>query len=176
MILFGLWHKASLLFLLWGCYHGVLLVLHRQLQHAQRSFNRQVPDKLSIPISWIVTMALVNLGWIFFRANSLPQAGQMLAAAFSPASYVSHVLTGSLYLLVATLAVGYTIALVMIDALDRWSNDEASHASPSPGIIALLARWRWFWLPPLYTLASVFLLIITLTQGASTAQFMYRKF
>jgi hypothetical protein len=74
------------------------------------------------------------------------------------------------------LAVGYTIALVMIDALDRWSNDEASHASPSPKIIALLARWRWFWLPPLYTLASVFLLIITLTQGASTAQFMYRKF
>jgi D-alanyl-lipoteichoic acid acyltransferase DltB (MBOAT superfamily) len=176
MILFGLWHKASLLFLLWGCYHGVLLVLHRQLQHAQRSFNRQVPDKLSIPISWIVTMALVNLGWIFFRANSLPQAGQMLAAVFSPASYVSHVLTGSLYFLVATLAVGYTIALVMIDALDRWSNDEASHAGPSPGIIALLARWRWFWLPPLYTLASVFLLIITLTQGASTAQFMYRKF
>ena len=30
MTLFGLWHKATLLFLLWGAYHGVLLVLHRQ--------------------------------------------------------------------------------------------------------------------------------------------------
>ena len=36
MVLFGLWHKASVLFLLWGCYHGVLLVLHRQFQQLQR--------------------------------------------------------------------------------------------------------------------------------------------
>ena len=32
MVLFGLWHKATLLFLLWGLYQGVLLVLHRQVQ------------------------------------------------------------------------------------------------------------------------------------------------
>jgi alginate O-acetyltransferase complex protein AlgI len=177
MVLFGLWHKASLLFLLWGCYHGVLLVLHRQVQQAQRSFAWEVPARLSIAISWIVTMAFINLGWIFFRSNSLPQAGQMLSALLSPASYVSHVLSGSLYLLVAALALGYAIALMMIDALDHWSEDqETPQASGSPGVIAHLARWRWFWLPPLYALASVFLLIITLTQGASTAQFMYRKF
>ena len=177
MVLFGLWHKASLLFLLWGCYHGVLLVLHRQVQQAQRNFNWEMPAKLSRPVSWIATLALVNLGWIFFRANSLPQARLMLLAVLSPTSYVSHVLSGSLYFLVTALAVGYAIALKMIDALDHWSaEDEASQASPRTGIIALLARWRWFWLPPLYALASIFLLIITLTQGASTAQFMYRKF
>jgi alginate O-acetyltransferase complex protein AlgI len=177
MVLFGLWHKASLLLLLWGCYHGVLLVLHRQLQQARRNFDWQIPDKLSIPISLVVTMALTNLGWIFFRANSLAQAGQMLSAVLSPASYVSHVLSRSLYLLVTALAAGYGIALVMIDALNRWPvGEETSQTSDNPGIIAFLVRWRWFWLPPLYALASVFLLIITLTQDASTAQFMYRKF
>jgi alginate O-acetyltransferase complex protein AlgI len=177
MVLFGLWHKASLLFLLWGCYHGVLLVLHRQTQQAQHNFDWEIPAKLSTPISWIVTMALINLAWIFFRAKSLPQAGQMLSAVFSPASYASHVLSGSLYLLVAALALGYGIALVTIDALDRWSaEEERSQADSRSVVIALLARWRWFWLPPLYAIASVFLLIITLTQGASTAQFMYRKF
>src|SRR5208337_15511 len=36
MVLFGVWHKASVLFVLWGCYHGVLLVAHRQLQALQR--------------------------------------------------------------------------------------------------------------------------------------------
>ncbi len=39
MVLFGLWHKASWLFVLWGCYHGVLLVLHRQVQALQRRFE-----------------------------------------------------------------------------------------------------------------------------------------
>ncbi len=38
MVLFGLWHKASVLFLLWGCYHGVLLVLHRQFQQLRGSW------------------------------------------------------------------------------------------------------------------------------------------
>ena len=177
MVLFGLWHKASLLFLLWGCYHGVLLVLHRQVQQAQRNFDWKISARLRTPISWVVTIALINLGWIFFRANSLPQAGQMLSAVLSPSTYLSHVLSGSLYLLVAALALGYAIALMMIDALDRWSAEEKkSQALPRPGVIALLARWRWFWLPPLYALASIFLLIITLTQGAGTAQLMYRKF
>ncbi len=29
MVLFGVWHKATLLFVLWGCYQGCLLVVHR---------------------------------------------------------------------------------------------------------------------------------------------------
>jgi len=74
MILFGLWHKATVLFLLWGCYHGVLLVLHRQLQRMQRKFDWEPAARFWIPVSWMATMLLINLGWIFFRANSLPEA------------------------------------------------------------------------------------------------------
>jgi len=177
MVLFGLWHQASVLFLLWGCYHGLLLVLHRQVQQVQRRFNWEPAASLWTPVSWIATMALINLGWIFFRANSLPQARQMLSAVLSPASYGSHVLTGSLYLLVTVLAAGYGIALLVTDALNRCSVEEESPTTgPRRGVVALLARWRWFWLPPLYALALLFLLIVTLTQGASTAQFMYRRF
>jgi alginate O-acetyltransferase complex protein AlgI len=69
MILFGLWHKASLLFILWGCYHGVLLVLHRQVQGVQRKFDWSPSEVLWTPISWVVTISLVSLGWILFRAN-----------------------------------------------------------------------------------------------------------
>jgi hypothetical protein len=43
MVLFGLWHRASVLFLVWGCYHGVLLVLHRQVQQAGRTFDWDPP-------------------------------------------------------------------------------------------------------------------------------------
>jgi len=177
MVLFGLWHQASVLFLLWGCYHGGLLVLHRQVQQLQRRSNWDPPAHLWTPVSWIATAALVNLGWIFFRANSLVQARQMLSAVLSPASYSSPFLSESLYLMVATLAIGYGTALLVIDALDRRPVDEeASAASARSGIIALLARWRWYWIPPLYAVALLFLLIVTLTQGTSTAQFMYRRF
>ena len=57
MILFGLWHKASVLFVLWGCYHGVLLVLHRQVQQVQRKFDWTPPAAIWAPISWIATSA-----------------------------------------------------------------------------------------------------------------------
>ena len=86
MLLFGLWHRASWLFLLWGCYHGVLLVAHRQVQQVQRRSSREPSAVFWTPLGWIVTMLLINLGWIFFRANSLAQARQMLAAIVSPRS------------------------------------------------------------------------------------------
>lgn len=175
MVLFGLWHQATLLFLLWGCYHGVLLVLHRQVQQAKRSFERDPPAALWTPVSWLATMALINLGWILFRANSMTTARQMLSVVTSPAGYGSHSLSGSLYLLVAAVAVGYGIVLCVSDALDQHSADPES-PSTATGIVALAARWRWFWIPPLYALALILLLIVTLTRGASTAQFMYNKF
>jgi alginate O-acetyltransferase complex protein AlgI len=94
MVVFGLWHKATLLFQIWGCYHGVLLVSQRLLQQVERRFNWQLP-KLWTLLSWIVTAALISLGWIFFRANSTAQARQMLAAVASPGSYASHYLSSA---------------------------------------------------------------------------------
>src|SRR5215471_6399151 len=100
LVLFGLWHKATLLFLIWGCYHGVLLVVHRQIEALQRKYDWTPPQLLWKVASWIATMALVNLGWIFFRSSSPQQARQMLAAVLSPATYNQHSLSGNLYLLV----------------------------------------------------------------------------
>lgn len=177
MILFGLWHKASVLFVLWGCYHGVLLVLHRQVQQVQRKFDWTPPAALWTPISWIVTISLISVGWIFFRANSLVEARQMLSAVLSPASYSAHFLSGSLYFLVVGLAVGYAIVLLVIEVLTRYSIEtEDSAVSSRTGMIALIVRNRWFWIPPLYVLALLLLVIVTHTRGTDAAQFMYRKF
>jgi alginate O-acetyltransferase complex protein AlgI len=180
MVLFGLWHKASLLFLVWGAYHGVLLLLHRQVEGLEHRFDWTPPRILWTALSWISTISLINLGWIFFRANSLSQASHLLRAVTTPASYRAHFLTSSLYLLVLTLAVGYAIALFVIDRLNGYSTDqvdtEAPPAEAPRGPVALLARWRWFWLPPIYALVLLFVLIVTLSRGTSTAQMMYGNF
>jgi alginate O-acetyltransferase complex protein AlgI len=178
MVLFGLWHKASVLFLLWGAYHGLLLLLHRQVEGLQRRFDWTPPTIPWSALSWVSTIGLVNIGWIFFRANSPHQARQMLAAILSPATYQVHFVTGSLYWLVLALAVGYTIVLFTIDRLSRYSTDraDAEPAGSRTGAMALLARWRWFWIPPLYVLALILVLIVSLSRGTSTAQMMYSNF
>ena len=76
---------------------------------------------------------------------------------------------------------GYTIVLFIIDKLSRYSTDQADARSQAPansrtGTMALLARWRWFWLPPLYALALLFVLIVTLSRGTTAAQMMYSNF
>jgi alginate O-acetyltransferase complex protein AlgI len=176
MVTFGLWHRASLLFLLWGLYHGVLLVLHRQVQQIQRRLDWE-PRGIWNAIGWVVTMALVNLGWIFFRAQSLAEARLMLAAIFSPASYTMHFLSTSFYVLVAIVAVGYGLALAVIRAVDGEAQErEGARVDRRPRIVGVMVRWRWYWLPPLYGLALLFLLIVTFTRGPTAGQFMYNKF
>ena len=182
MVLFGLWHKATLLFLIWGCYHGVLLVLHRQVEAVERRFDWNPAERLWNISSWVVTMVLMNLGWIFFRARSLTQATQMLKAVFSPATYAAHFLSVSLYALVFAVAIGYTIVVMVQDLLEGLSVSNDAHEakksshSTSSAFSQRIFRWRWFWIAPLYTLALLFLLIVTLSQGTSTAQLMYGNF
>ncbi|MGP0097125.1 MAG: MBOAT family O-acyltransferase [Terriglobales bacterium] len=180
MVLFGLWHRASILFLLWGTYHGLLLLLHRQVEGLERRFDWTPPRIPWTMLSWVSTISFVSLGWIFFRANSLHQARQMLAAILSPSTYRVHLLTGSLYLLVLALAVGYAIVLFTIDGLSRHSTEgddaQSAPAGSCSGPAVLLARWRWFWLPPLYVLTLLFVWIVTLSRGPSAAQMMYGNF
>ena len=180
MVLFGLWHKASILFLVWGAYHGVLLLLHRQVEGLERRFDWTPPRIPWAVLSWISTISLMNLGWIFFRSNSLTQASQMLKAVINPESYRAHFLTGTLYLLTLGLAVSYAVVVFAVDRLNGYSTDavnaEVPPAGSARGPMALLARWRWFWLPPTYALVLLFVLIVTLSRGTSTAQMMYGNF
>ena len=70
MVLGGLWHGAAVTFVLWGAWHGLLLVIER-LRRNLRTFPR--------PLAIAVTMILVIIGWVLFRAQSLEGAARMYA-------------------------------------------------------------------------------------------------
>jgi alginate O-acetyltransferase complex protein AlgI len=173
MVIFGIWHKAAILFVLFGCYHGVLLIAHRQVQQAERRFDWTPPAKLWAAVSWIATVALVDLGWLFFRANSVAEAGKMLRALFSPASYGTSVVAPSLYLLVGVIAAAYAATLCVIDSLDRLA--EAGDGLRSQALSVAL-RDRWVWVAPIWAIAC--LLVVTLIPHQSRAAnvFLYRYF
>ena len=77
MSLFGLWHGASWMFLLWGTSHGILLVLENQLiLENYRSFKYK--DKSTVFflnfLKIILVFYVVSLNWIFFRVESFDKS------------------------------------------------------------------------------------------------------
>ena len=69
MLLAGLWHGAAWRFVLWGGLHGAMLVGHRLYR---RGFG-PMPARLGQAI----TLMLVCLAWVPFRAESMPAAWAM---------------------------------------------------------------------------------------------------
>ncbi len=67
MLLGGLWHGASLKFILWGGLHGSALALHKGWQGLQQKFSLKVPDF----IAGFFTFWFVAFCWIPFRAADL---------------------------------------------------------------------------------------------------------
>jgi alginate O-acetyltransferase complex protein AlgI len=177
LILFGLWHKATILFLLFGCYQGMLLILHRQAQQVQRRFNWQPSTKAWTTLCWLLTAGFISLGWIFFRADSLSQAGRMVSALLSPAGYVRHVLDASLYLIVLSVAMAYGAVLFAIHALDGYSERlGATELMSRSGMLAIIVRERLVWVTPIWATVAVLVLTIMTDQSRAANVFMYRLF
>jgi alginate O-acetyltransferase complex protein AlgI len=72
MILGGLWHGANWTFAAWGTWHGLMLVMHQA--------NAERWERLPVVWQRNVTFFLMTLGWVFFRAETFPQAAQWFAA------------------------------------------------------------------------------------------------
>ena len=90
MVLGGLWHGAAWTFVLWGAYHGVLLIAFRAADRV-RAVHAWVasPGALARSVSWAVMFHLTCYGWLIFRARSARQLAEMtrsLFTAFAPSS------------------------------------------------------------------------------------------
>lgn len=73
MLLGGIWHGASSLFLVWGALHGALL-------SAERSLGSKHPLVwLPRPAAVVLTGFLVLVGWVVFRAEDWSMAGGVYA-------------------------------------------------------------------------------------------------
>jgi alginate O-acetyltransferase complex protein AlgI len=69
----GLWHGASWTFVVWGLYHGIFLVLERT------RFGTWV-EALPRLLRHLYALLLVMGGWVFFRANTWPDAMAFFSA------------------------------------------------------------------------------------------------
>ena len=128
MLLGGLWHGAQWTFLIWGLYHGILLVVDRAIT---RPAWMETPTIKSIRIG--LTFFSVCVGWVFFRAQSLEDVGIILTRMLIPTAGTS--LTTTAYL------VG-TICLLLVLAehlIAEWGDlHKLLRSVPRPALGALL--------------------------------------
>lgn len=68
MTLAGLWHGAGIFFIVWGVYHGLLLILYR-LTPIDAWLEKILGKRLGKAAAIIIFFHLVCFGWIFFRAT-----------------------------------------------------------------------------------------------------------
>lgn len=122
MLLGGLWHGASLSFVLWGAIHGVALGVHKFFMEHFPSFKPQGIDMKS-PfrrfLGILFTFHVVCLGWVFFRSDSMDSAMVMLSQIFTSFNGVvaGEFLVGYKWIVVI-MVVGYTLHF-MPDSLEE---------------------------------------------------------
>ncbi|VYT80779.1 MBOAT family protein [Clostridium tertium] len=72
----GIWHGAAWTYILWGIWHGIFLVIERAIN--KKNWYINIPSL----IKYIVTMFIVIIGWVLFRANSVEQALGYISVMF----------------------------------------------------------------------------------------------
>jgi len=91
MLMGGLWHGAQWTFVVWGAYHGLLLIFYRMAAPFLKALppirNRTLAN-LWFCVKVIFFFHLLCFGWLLFRAQSLSQARQMLPALFRDFPYI----------------------------------------------------------------------------------------
>jgi len=81
MVLGGLWHGAGFGFLLWGVYHGLVLLAQRGLAPLMTGVRKQGGRLAQACLRLVgigLTFHLVCFGWLFFRARDLDQLLRLL--------------------------------------------------------------------------------------------------
>jgi len=90
MLLGGLWHGASLNFIVWGGLHGLLLMADKlwkalcpRLSPVRSRHDNRKPHWLVSLIGGLITFHVVCLAWVFFRSGSFTDAFAMVSQVFT---------------------------------------------------------------------------------------------
>jgi alginate O-acetyltransferase complex protein AlgI len=126
----GLWHGAAWTFVVWGAIHGVVLILESAWRGNRRPEQAAVGWR--VWVQRLLVFGVVFLGWVFFRAQSLPDALYVVTHLFDWSGFALHQLWGLglprfemalAGLMIAILAaVDYVLAVRPPRALRLWES------------------------------------------------------
>ncbi|MFT3858141.1 MAG: MBOAT family O-acyltransferase [Aquabacterium sp.] len=108
----GLWHGAAWKFAFWGVWHATVIFLYRIAAPyfaGWRGWSKSLAG-------WFVTMPIMMLGWVPFRAASLDAALMMMSKVLDLGSYRSLAFRENFYLLSFVLMLGMLLSGLAVHA------------------------------------------------------------
>ena len=156
MLLGGLWHGASWTFVVWGGLHGLYLAVERWLREKTGVAGDPASGWSRLALA-LATYALVNVTWVFFRAEDFGGAARILAGMAGLAAEAAPILP--------TLFVAKVVVIVVAIVATQWLMRNRS-------LEDVVARTPW-WVTGLVAAAMLF--AVTITQGSGQA-FIYFQF
>lgn len=160
-LLSGLWHGASLTFVLWGFLHGGAMVFSRIFKSAIVRIPRV--------ISQVITFLFVNFAWIIFRAGTFTTLRGMLRAFIRPGFYLTEELTGAFNKVgVFTVNLGnkpltmltFVIIGLVLVFVPKNSNEIVENC-----------KWKWY-----SAVSAAILLILCVLSFTGTSTYIYLRF
>lgn len=160
MLLGGLWHGANWTFVAWGGLHGLYLCGEKFIR------DRRSPESYEVATHshrWsgffyaFLTFMLINITWVFFRAESFGKSWQMLESMFGIATEGKPLLT--------TLAIIKVAVVVPSIVLFHWFMRETK-------VLDVAYKLSWWSLSIVWS-ALILLLIWAQESGSSFIYFQF---
>jgi D-alanyl-lipoteichoic acid acyltransferase DltB (MBOAT superfamily) len=144
MFLGGLWHGAGFGFIVWGLYHGLLLILYRVLP-IDEILRRRMGNVGSV-LAIVLMFNLVCVGWILFRATPAELWPLFSSLLTLPTFQAVGVLLWGLALfgfpVVVTELLGYRFGVEFVDLLDglNWTTRALLYVALFYAVVFFAAR------------------------------------
>ena len=121
-LLTGIWHGSGWNFVVWGLFHGALMLI-------ERAGVGKILKKHSI-LGNIYCILMVAIGWIMFRSQSITEALNMICSMFNPMTFarsnpIEYVMPGIKTIVIGIMAFvgsGLLQQLCPVKIKEKWSN------------------------------------------------------
>ena len=118
MVVGGIWHGASWMYLIWGAFQGVLLIGHKSISSIYRAPRFLKNNPITIGFNILITFTLTAIGFVFFRfaiskpaiedsMSSLNMMTHSLIYDFKPE--IASQFIDAYFLIVVAIAAGYIL-------------------------------------------------------------------
>jgi alginate O-acetyltransferase complex protein AlgI len=154
MGLAGLWHGAAWTFVIWGLYHGALLVLYRIVPPLRALSEEEKPSRARFWLGVAVMGGFTLVGWVIFRSADVAQMMAWFAALTNWTSLADC--AGPAWWLLF-----HSAPLLLLQAATWKHRDEVE-----------IAQWPWGARGVAYAL----LILMVATSAVSEQEFIYFQF
>jgi len=156
MLLGGLWHGAAWTFVAWGAFHGAIITATHYLSERKAlvGFSQSSSRWVKV-LQWAMTLYLIMLSWVLFRATNMDSAWNILVNMHSIAGLPE---SGPTAMLIFAMTV---TVFALMHLMDLFVINRAEKFETRP----------WLFWPSLVIGAAICLLI-----GEPSSEFIYFQF